>query len=318
MNLAELQQKVDRVIHNADEFVRKWMEFISAPAGTVTLEYYDKNGNLKTAKFSNRNKLVQDFIANANRVMSKTVYVDQVNGDDGNDGSANAPFKTIKKAVDSVPAGGYGLIYLKPGQTYSIDPTTYLYNKYIHFKTTDLQAVTNGDVAPPEIHPTAFVDGNNYNSLYGFILFNSTLRFEWVRIIVPSLPNPNLPINHYYHGAVISGLGKIIAHYWDPTNSHPPQFVIPRNTFPLIRSGSRDGKGNISVILSFSTIQAEGVANRSIFLELQYSNAIAEFQTHGSVVKNSAGNSLSWNDVISGIVRDSNGIPRNVISNVIL
>jgi len=122
LNLAELQQKADRVIHNADEFVRKWIEFISAPAGNVTLEYYDQNGNLQTVSFPNRNKLVQDFIANAGSVMTKTFYVDQTNGSDSNDGSQNAPFKTLQKAVNSVPVGGKAIIYIVG--SYLLAPST--------------------------------------------------------------------------------------------------------------------------------------------------------------------------------------------------
>ena len=112
LNLAELQQKADRVIHNADEFVRKWVEFLSAPAGTVTLEYYDRNGNLQTVSFSNRNKLVQDFIESVNNAMIKNFYVEAINGNDTNDGSLNAPFKTPKKAIDSIPVGGVGVVRL--------------------------------------------------------------------------------------------------------------------------------------------------------------------------------------------------------------
>ena len=38
----------------------------------------------------------------------------------------------------------------------------------------------------------------------------------------------------------------------------------------------------------------------------------------GSKLLDAEGNSLRWADVIGGIVRDSNGIPRNVMSNVVL
>lgn len=38
----------------------------------------------------------------------------------------------------------------------------------------------------------------------------------------------------------------------------------------------------------------------------------------GCSILDSSGNALSWGDVISGIVKDSNGIPRNVVSNAVL
>lgn len=58
-------------------------------------------------------------------MMSRTFYVDAVNGDDDNDGSSSAPFRTIKKACDSVPVGGKGLIYLK-GSSDSVTPVEYV------------------------------------------------------------------------------------------------------------------------------------------------------------------------------------------------
>jgi len=38
----------------------------------------------------------------------------------------------------------------------------------------------------------------------------------------------------------------------------------------------------------------------------------------GCSILDSSGNTLTWGDVISGIVKDANGIPRNVVSNVVL
>ena len=107
-----LQQAANRNIHNWDEAIRKWQEFITAPAGQVSMQYYDRNGNLQTVVFDNKNKLIQDFITNVNSAMNKTFYVDAINGNDLNDGSQTAPFKTLKKAVDSVPAGGFAEIVL--------------------------------------------------------------------------------------------------------------------------------------------------------------------------------------------------------------
>jgi len=46
-----------------DEFAKKLRDFMIAPAGDITYEYYDANGNLQTVQIPNRNKIVNDFIA---------------------------------------------------------------------------------------------------------------------------------------------------------------------------------------------------------------------------------------------------------------
>ncbi len=157
LNLAELQQKADRVIHNADEFVRKWTEFLAAPAGNVTLKYYDRNGNLKTVTFSNRNKLVQDFIANVNSVMVKSFVVDQVNGNNGNDGSASNPLQTIDEAVRRVPAGGVANISIVGN--YTLNHYVSVENKRVIIR------LQNGAIFKNKWYQDA---NNNFNWMYGF------------------------------------------------------------------------------------------------------------------------------------------------------
>lgn len=104
-----LNENALRTLKNSDEFVRKYIEFLSAPAGTITMEYYDEFGNLKTATFDNRNKLVQDLIANLNNAMTKILYLDYINGNDGNDGSLTNPLKTPEEALSRIPMVDGGL-----------------------------------------------------------------------------------------------------------------------------------------------------------------------------------------------------------------
>jgi len=51
-------------------------------------------------------------LVNGQDLMYRTFYVDAVNGSDSNLGTSATPFKTIKKAIDSVPVGGYGEIHV--------------------------------------------------------------------------------------------------------------------------------------------------------------------------------------------------------------
>ncbi len=45
-------------------------------------------------------------------ITNKTFYIDQVNGSDNNDGSQSLPFKTLQKAFNNIPPGGFGVIKL--------------------------------------------------------------------------------------------------------------------------------------------------------------------------------------------------------------
>jgi len=117
------------------------------PAGwtpTTPIDEVNLNANTKDVigDLDMLNKIYFPSPYNANLVsainavpsmMSKTFYVDAVNGDDLNDGSSTAPFKTIKKAVDSVPVGGYGTINLLSGIT--ITTSFSFENKVIRLKT---------------------------------------------------------------------------------------------------------------------------------------------------------------------------------------
>ena len=87
---------------------------------------------------------------------------------------------------------------------------------------------------------------------------------------------------------------------------------------------------SINVILSNGAMIAEGGSWQQMFLVLYGNFVIDEVRpiinlTGGLILtfslatlKNINGNTINWSDVIGGIVKDSNGIPRNVLSNIIL
>ena len=107
-----LQQTADRVLHNADEAIGKLRDLVLAPAADIPIQYYDKNGNLVQTTRPNLNKVFQTTLANLNTAMSKTFYVDAINGNDGNDGSQAAPLATPNRAVEIMPTGSFVNIVL--------------------------------------------------------------------------------------------------------------------------------------------------------------------------------------------------------------
>ncbi len=183
-DLARFAQRVDMNLTNMDEAIRKWVDFVSAPAGNITMQYYDRNGNLQTITFPNRQALVNQLIADAQSVMTKTVYVDQVNGNDGNDGSVNRPFKTLRKAVNSVPVGG---------------------SVYINL-LSDIDYTTSGEGWISIENRTVYINGNwktirvgwyNVGYMYlllRFFLVNSKLHFFNTYIEITNIGLPSNPL----------------------------------------------------------------------------------------------------------------------------
>lgn len=312
LNLAELQQKADRVIHNADEFVRKWMEFIAAPAGTVTLEYYDRNGNLKTVSFSNRNKLVQDFIANVNSVMVKEVYVDGINGNDGNDGSANSPFATIKKAVESTPYGAFVIVNFLTGGVYDITQNIDVGTRKVIFRNID-------QTTPVTIRGVAYevTSGTTtYAKQYGFYLKNGgslTFRYvSWLNDYPITLETAS------YAGTGVlypSPLVKVTP--WEAGLKGIVNFVstdIQLNSFPVIGSEAY-WPASVEVNVHGGNITKNSTAP---FVELLGDLILTLMATYNITLQDSAGNTLTWADLITGILYDATAttVPINVISNI--
>jgi len=118
INLAEIQQKVDRLLYNiAEQNRRAYQMFYDPTPQDVELPQLDENGNLITVTIPNRAKIKQqmwDDVNAATGLWSRIFYIDAVNGDDNNPGTgtSDAPFKTLAKAIESIPNGGTGVITL--------------------------------------------------------------------------------------------------------------------------------------------------------------------------------------------------------------
>lgn len=105
-----------------------------------------------------------DFV---DRAFGKTYYVESTSGSDvTGDGSAIAPFQSIKMACDSIEDGGYGSIILAEAGDYDIDEDISLTNKYIK--------ITEASATNTKIIFNSYTDSGK-NNLYKFIMTNSGL-----------------------------------------------------------------------------------------------------------------------------------------------
>ena len=303
-NFSELQQKADRNIHNWDEAIRKWVDFLTAPAGDTTIEYYDPNGNLIQTSVPNRNKLVQDFIADTSKVLRKIYFVDK-NGSGNNDGSSTFPFATIATAINSAPNGATVDIYVKEGQTHIIDSTIYITNKKVRILSWAANTVQDPNGSPTAPVATSPIiqftdDGNN---LVGNIKLDNSALFigGWDRSVIVEVGSSNVDIT----GVAVGG-------------EVPYGGFASNSIFGIAHSAVSKAYAILSDVRFKHLRSTTFTVNRAdkILFGVGYGTTI--INDSANTYSDSAGNILTLAQIIAGIIRDANGTPRNVLCNTVL
>lgn len=136
-----------------------------------------------------------DFV---DRAFGKTYYVESTSGSDvTGDGSALAPFQSIKMACDSIEDGGYGTIMINETGDYHISGDIFLVSKNIWIR----EAVgVNGNL----IHDS-YLDSGGINNLYGFSLSNSSLHLSPNEITIDSPDDAGKDWNNDVGGKLLGG-----------------------------------------------------------------------------------------------------------------
>jgi len=243
---------------------------------------------------------------NGQDLMSRTFYVDQVNGDDSNDGSESAPFKTIQKAINSVPVGGRVDVYIIGN--YTLNEHVGISNKVVVIHVSD-----------DSFLKTTWYQIGSYNSLYGFRLQGLSAIEFWMKsgakiILDDEGFDTSLPQSSYC--------------YLIQKNSSVLGFVRVTNvgggTKPVIELSGSDsspafmshGSGHTSEALVLHLYSVNIVKSGNALLS--GGQGVFFLRVDSVDIYDGSGNELGWTDVISGIVRDANGVPRNVLSNTVL
>jgi len=319
VNWDAIGSKLNKVLHNYAEFADKYYQFFTGPAQDVPVEYYDINGNKKQVTIPSVAKLRDRFINDVNSAMAKYVYVDVENGSDKTgDGTQSAPFKTLQKAIDSVPSGGHGYIYLL--SNYIIDSDIVIANRMIDFYLQGWKIIFN---------PTIRGSGNEkYKGVYKIFLYNSYLGIyaESGSVIEISENYPEGWDNAYNHAGsttLFTATRSFLRIAFHGKGSRNYNLKVP-NGFSLANVGDWWGNSpygstleldfvlwqDSTAILDGDILQISGSDTRTfIFHYRQHENA---------KLIDSQGNAVDPKTKISGIIKDSNGVPRNIISNLIL
>lgn len=232
--------------------------------------------------------------------MSKDYYVNAISGDDlTGTGSYAKPFKTVAKAINAIPYGGGGYVRLF-GHEHVIGNIT------VAFKNITISPAP-GEVVKPTLRNICLPGevGVLDNRTTGFLMDSATIVLSTIRVRTADYVVPGATANNIYTG------------------------LFRRNDRPM---GMYHLTG-CEVELG-DTPLARHTVNSQIGISSFYSNKISRV---GSVVLNTAlvelagapmifsanGNTLpaggKWlGDYLTGVIQDSNGAVRSVISNLIL
>jgi len=226
----------------------------------------------------------------------RTLYVDPVNGSDNNTGTQTAPFATLQKAISAMPAGGYANIILLNNYTLSSD--LFINNKTI---VIDLNSYTL---------TVQSYSGATYNYYYGIKPKGTVnIRIQNGILTLSGKANPSLPWRSGSLGSFIKG-------------EHPSFTEItfsgltinmPTDAGYLVVSGIFDWAKIHNLLFETCTIVRDGG------YILNIANGVATLSvSSNTTLQDSLGNPVSWSDVITNIVKDANGVPRNIVSNIVL
>lgn len=273
MDLNSINQSVLRLINNSTNIISFLKDFTTGGAKDVSISYIEADGNTTNKTFPNIAKFTGSVESTIKNEMYRTVYVDEINGDDSNSGSSSSPIKSVHKAVNFVPMGGRVTIVLLSDCNWSGDAVSY--NKVIEIRL-------NGHA----LNLVKYADSNNKYLLYSIIGYANTVFFygnnlDGSKVVLPVLADGE-KIFSPDHSVFIKSIG-----------SAEPE--LSQVTFGY----KADIEDNGAFYISSATASA------------------SSFSFSGGQLIQSNGSSRALTDLVSGVVKDSNGVPRNIQSNLI-
>ena len=163
-----LVEKVNHLLFNSTSYIKNIYDMYFNPnPKTLNIQMYDDNGALTNVNVPNMAKIKHDMwdaVNAATGLWNRTFYIDPVNGDDNNPGTSSAPFKTIAKAINATPTGGFVTLYLANNAKHYVNNIN-VYKKYIAANTWNITGSGNNAIIRKAD-----------NAMLGFVLGDSTWR----------------------------------------------------------------------------------------------------------------------------------------------
>ena len=344
INLTEISQKVLDTVSNASNVFRKMYDLHYNPNPIdVPMEYIDENGQKRTTNVPNVAKFrkrVWDDVGGALGQFDRTFYVDQQNGDDNNEGtSRDKAFRSLQKVFNTLPIGGVARVAVI-GEYRLKAPTDYQHKKtgeYCDYNKTVFLEISSRNDAKLVFESGTFTheSGALYQT-WGAILLGSqsALRIFLVRENDNKQSYPLIEIEDsaesfdaiypeqqggigYFSGHV--GFVSVSVLFMNFKGDSVPLIEVGKNARFFFRCNWNEySQVNTS-------LHIEGHYN-ALYMRLKTGAKLASFYRAGHILSLSVNlrlidesdSGLEIADVLEGVIRDTNGVPRNVVSNIVL
>ena len=272
----------DNANFNLTNFANIYPDVMDSTPKTIEYQYKDANGDIQTKTIANRGEFKQqlwDDVGGALGQFNRTFYVDATNGDDNNTGAGSAPLKTLDRAVQLTPAMGRVSINLLNDYTIA--------TRDLYWADRDIQLILNNYTITVQAYLNS--SGVNefpriHNNKYIYVQ-NGTLTY----ILADSSANVTT-----YAGRLALFQGKSV--------------LVTNVTVNIQNGGALLNTGELMLNNVTINTNSKGYA---IMGDSQYNPNQKIFLTQYNCTIDA---SSYW---IRTMVKDSNGVPRNVVSNIV-
>lgn len=266
----------------------------------------DVIGDLDTLDIARFRGYNSNLVQIINKIMQfdYIFYVDAVNGNDNNDGSNTAPLKTIDTALIKTVRSATNLIILENGQTHTLSTWNIdLFNKYVHFASR-LATSTNG--APDSNSPVFHIPDDGVNLKTSIRLINSSVAFSgWRYPVKIKIGSSNNTVGRVAFDGHMSANGADGSRIWSSlTFAHTE---VQANCWV---------SSNVPFITARVTTFKKNYGD-NIFFGVGYGTL--NFSSSNSTYIDQNGNTINnYSSLFHNLIKDANGVPRNVLTNLIL
>lgn len=221
---------------------------------------------------------------------TRTFYVSALTGNDAAAGTLQAPLKTLKQAIDRVPVGGFADIYLAEGEEHLIDSQITVANKVLILGKY-------GQGGRPVLKSMPYVEAG-MNLCYGISPYGgTTITFTGLRVKTAVLADPAKPSGDY--GFISRSDCTAATVFMNGTD-------IELNGQSFM-SGS--GAGSVMTLFLYNHQVTRTAAG-------SYIASIGSNNLRLAVAGVTLPAATQLADLLSGITRDANNVPRNLLCNI--
>jgi len=222
--------------------------------------------------------------------MERVYYVDVVNGLDAAAGNEAAPLKSIAAAISRTPVGGAVTIHIKKGQTH--DFVGSITRKSVYILQWGVNANAGGVDADSAVLRMRTATGSS--TVY---LWDSELHVGSYQNGVKVLAEPG--------DGVAAGLNAIVA--WD-AGGRPCRGFVSFTHSKIVASNACVAWVNDMALRGCEVDKQPG----GMLLDVSY--RAGRLDLNGVTLLN--GHTVS--DVVTGVTKDANGVPRNLLVNAVI